>query len=141
MQLGLPVAVTASMLARRALDGWMEEVVDEEAAAAARLAATELVTNAVQHSGLQLGDEVILRALAMPQLVRIEVEQPSSAAGARIVDRDDRRGPHGGGYGLRIVDEDRREMGCRARAARLRLVRDRRPLSVRYLMDEPVPPH
>ena len=105
MQLGLPVAVTASMLARRALDGWMEEVLDEEAAAASRLAATELVTNAVQHSGLQLGDEVTLRALAMPELVRIEVEQASSAAGARIVDRDDRRGPHGGGYGLRIVDE------------------------------------
>jgi anti-sigma regulatory factor (Ser/Thr protein kinase) len=92
------------MLARRALDGWLEEMVDEGSAAASRLAATELVTNAVQHSGLQLGDEVVLTALAMPELVRIEVEQASSAAGARIVDPSERRA-RDGGHGLRIVEE------------------------------------
>jgi anti-sigma regulatory factor (Ser/Thr protein kinase) len=104
MQLGLPVDAVAGILARRALDGLLEEMVDEAAAAASRLAATELVANAVQHSGLQRGDEVVLRALAMPDLVRIEVEQASSAAAARIVDPTERRDGDGG-YGLRIVDE------------------------------------
>jgi anti-sigma regulatory factor (Ser/Thr protein kinase) len=104
MEVGLPVAATASMLARRALDGWLEEVVDEGSAADSRLAATELVTNAVRHSGLQAGDQVVLTALAMPRLVRIEVEQASSAAAARIVDPTECRDGDGG-YGLRIVDE------------------------------------
>ena len=45
-------------LTRQALDGWLSDLVGEETAAAARLAACELVDNAVRHGGLSEQDTI-----------------------------------------------------------------------------------
>lgn len=92
------------MLARETLDGWLSDLVGEETAMDARLAASELVTNAVRHGGLPETGIITLSGLATPEIVRLEVEQASSAACARLVPLGERAAVDGG-HGLRIVDE------------------------------------
>jgi anti-sigma regulatory factor (Ser/Thr protein kinase) len=103
----LPVTAAAGGLARAALDGWLSARVGEAMGACARLAASELVTNAVRHGGLDPGETIQLSYLTTDEMVRIVVEQRSSAAGARIVPADE-RGVNGG-FGLTIVN------GCSSR--------------------------
>jgi anti-sigma regulatory factor (Ser/Thr protein kinase) len=98
----LNVSSASGRLTRQALDGWLSDLVGEETAAAARLAACELVENAVRHGGLQEHDTIRLSGVATDEIVRIEVEQPSSAAGARVVAPGERE-PQERGFGLRIV--------------------------------------
>ena len=49
----LPVSTAAGGLVREALDGWLTDLVGKEAASDARIAATEIVANAVRHGGLR----------------------------------------------------------------------------------------
>jgi anti-sigma regulatory factor (Ser/Thr protein kinase) len=111
----LPVSPDAGALAREALDGWLSRLVGEDTALAARLAASELVSNAVLHAGLDRSDAITLSGVATEDLVRVEVEQASSAAGVRILPPGE-GGLAAGGYGLRIVDELSSRWGVRADA-------------------------
>lgn len=108
----LPVSAAAGRMAREALDGWLSALVGEETAANARIAASELVANAVRHGGLQDTDTIKLSGVATEQIVRIELEQASSAADARVVPLGE-RDPGEGGFGLRIVDELSSRWGVR----------------------------
>jgi anti-sigma regulatory factor (Ser/Thr protein kinase) len=110
-----PVSRSASTLARQALDGWLSDLVGEETANAARLAASELVSNAVRHGDLGPDDTIRLAGTATEDIIRVEVEQPSSAAAAHVVAPGE-RGPLEGGYGLRIVEELSSAWGIRADA-------------------------
>jgi anti-sigma regulatory factor (Ser/Thr protein kinase) len=76
----------------------------EPGATNARLAATELVTNAVRHSGLHENETVVMTATETDRGVHIQVEQSTPAAGAGLIDPSD-RGIDPGGFGLRIVEE------------------------------------
>jgi anti-sigma regulatory factor (Ser/Thr protein kinase) len=111
----LPASPAAASLARQVLDGWLTDLVGPETADNARLAASELVENAVRHAGLADSDTIRLSGVASDDIVRIEVEQRTSAAGARLVHVDE-RGELDGGFGLRIVDEIANQWGVRADA-------------------------
>jgi anti-sigma regulatory factor (Ser/Thr protein kinase) len=105
-----PATAAASAMARQALDGWLTNLVGDDTANAARLAASELVENAVRHGGLQPEDTILLTGAATDDRIRVEVEQPTSATDAHIISIGDRE-PSEGGYGLRIVDEFASEWG------------------------------
>lgn len=67
----------------------------------AMLLASELVTNAVRHSGCQPTDHITLRAAVRGSVVRLEVSDPArSASVPRLPGPDD---PFGG-MGLRVVE-------------------------------------
>jgi anti-sigma regulatory factor (Ser/Thr protein kinase) len=82
------------------LDGWLSDAVGDQAAEAIRLATTELVSNAVRHGDLSEGDEIWLVVDLGDEVVRIDVEQPTSAEAARVLGPDPDRE---GGLGLVIV--------------------------------------
>jgi anti-sigma regulatory factor (Ser/Thr protein kinase) len=104
MQVTLPASAEASRQARRALDGWLSDVLGEPEATDVRLAASELVENAVRHGRLTDEDGIVLRAAQTEQGVRIEVEQTSSAAGTGLISPHHHTGDPGG-FGLRIVED------------------------------------
>ena len=109
----LPASPVAASLAREALDDWLPDLVrDAETTIAARLAASEIVANAVRHGGLQDNDVIQLKGVATDEVVRLEFGQPSSAADAHLVAAED-GDPRLGGYGLRIVDEVTAQWGVR----------------------------
>ena len=104
IQISLPISAEAGKRARQALNGWLSAVLGEPGATNARLAATELVTNAVRHSGLKEDESVVMTATQTDRGVHIEVEQSTPAAGAGLIEPSD-RGIDAGGFGLRIVEE------------------------------------
>lgn len=106
----LPPTRAAGVLAREALDGWLSAQVGEQTADAVRLAATELVSNAVRHGGLEPEDRIVLSG-TVADVVRIEVEQPSPVTEARVQASG---GPAGHGMGLRIVDNITKRWGSNA---------------------------
>jgi anti-sigma regulatory factor (Ser/Thr protein kinase) len=97
----LPASYHAPSIARRALDGWLSDVVEERTAEDVRVAATEVVANAVRHGGLQKDDTIILCG-SVGDVVKISVKQPSPVVGAEVQPQADL--PEGG-LGLRIVDK------------------------------------
>ena len=107
----LPASAEAGALGREALDGWPSELVGEETAEAVRLAASELIENVVRHAALSEADVIWLAGIATADIVRIEVEQASSAASARIIPISERG--EGGGFGLQIVDAVASQWGIR----------------------------
>jgi anti-sigma regulatory factor (Ser/Thr protein kinase) len=82
-----------------------------------------LVTNAVKYRG----DGAIELLIAQPNdRVRVAVRDPGGPGPLRAIRTP---GAAGGGYGLRLVDENRRSLGRRARLHdRLVRVRARRPV-------------
>lgn len=109
MKLTLPGDVTASRLARR----WVEEQLAPMALAPDRLGViellvTELVTNAVEHTG---SSPTLALQLDRGSL-RFEVED----AGGGLPHIPDRDPDHLGGWGLRIVDELADSWGASYRA-------------------------
>lgn len=67
----------------------------------AMLLASELITNAVRHSGCRQDEEITLRAEMIGRGVRIEVRDPAhSGAVPYLAAPDD----HFGGMGLRLVE-------------------------------------
>jgi anti-sigma regulatory factor (Ser/Thr protein kinase) len=94
---------SAGHLARDALDDAIPPPALNGRSEDPRLAVTELVSNAVRHAGLQPAVGFIhLRIEADDDHVRVEVEQPTSARGAHIVDRA-AAAERAGGFGLRLV--------------------------------------
>jgi len=78
-------------LAHRLTVGALEDV---------RLLLTELITNALRHSDMVLGDEIGVRAELTDGTVRIEVHDPGRDGAVEVR----RPGVRGGGYGLILVD-------------------------------------
>jgi anti-sigma regulatory factor (Ser/Thr protein kinase) len=105
----LPPSPVATALARQALDGWLSTLVGEQTADDIRVAATELVSNAVRHGRLGPDDKIVLFGTvdSVEGIVRIEVEQPSLAS-ARV-----KPGTYlaESGLGLRIVDKVSKRWG------------------------------
>ncbi|MGI8571849.1 MAG: ATP-binding protein [Solirubrobacteraceae bacterium] len=105
----LPCDATAPHLAREALaalDALQPLPTD------ALLVASELVTNAVLHSGCDASDEVEVVAEALPGGLRIEVSDPGRSGHAPTLK------PHTdapGGIGLQIVDSLARRWGVERR--------------------------
>src|SRR5205085_1440028 len=85
----LPCDRTASEVARTTLDGCMAEPDDHERSDALRLATSELVSNAVRHSGCGPGEHIRLLVDVKADLVRVEVEQSTSTSGIAIAERLD----------------------------------------------------
>ena len=111
----LPITFEAAKLARETLDGWLSDLVGDETASDVRLAASELVENAVRHAGLETADVIRLSGVATEDIVRIEVEQPSPADDVKVIASGE-RGPLEGGFGLRIVDQVATKWGVRPEA-------------------------
>jgi anti-sigma regulatory factor (Ser/Thr protein kinase) len=80
----------------------LDAVVDAEIDDAVGLATSELLSNAVRHSGCGPSEEIRLLIDVTTTVVRVEVEQPTSTRGAEIVDPLERGAD--GGYGLSIVE-------------------------------------
>ena len=99
----LPCDVAAGAHARRMLDGWLRDMVSDQAAEAIRLGTTELVSNSLRHGGVSAGDEIRLSVEVDGNVVRVDVQQPTSAEAARALRPADADGD--GGFGLAIVDE------------------------------------
>jgi anti-sigma regulatory factor (Ser/Thr protein kinase) len=100
----LPVHHSAGHLARDALDDAIPPPALDGRSEDPRLAVTELVSNAVRHAGLQPNVGLIhLRIEADDDHVRVEVEQPTSASGAHVVERPG-ASERAGGFGLRLVE-------------------------------------
>lgn len=101
-EIDLSTGPEAPRLARAALDGWFDGSLSEPAAEDIRLATTELVTNAVRHAGLGPRDSIRLTVHQLGDVIRVEVGQPGSVTGVRLVAASER--PSSGGYGLALVD-------------------------------------
>ena len=99
--------VTAAADARAKLNGWFSDAVGDRIAEAIRLATTELVTNAIRHGGVSLNDEIALLVDLERDVVRVDVEQPGSAAAARVAESPG----VDGGFGLAIVRDLSRRWG------------------------------
>jgi anti-sigma regulatory factor (Ser/Thr protein kinase) len=98
--LHLPLDTTAPSSARRALDAF-EPLIDSEAAESLRLVVSELVSNAVLHSGSGPSASVRLRVELADQQLRVEVvdEGASFSTNGRA-----RPGTNHHGWGLLIVE-------------------------------------
>ena len=79
----------------------------------ARLIASELVTNAVLHSGAGPDEVLEFQAIVADGALVIAVTDPCLAGQDAHIREED---PNGGGYGLRIVDQLAREWGSEHRA-------------------------
>jgi anti-sigma regulatory factor (Ser/Thr protein kinase) len=108
----LPISPDAAKLARETLDGWLSDLVGDETASGVRLAASELVENAVRYAGLKADDVIRLSGVATKDVVHIEVEQPTPTVDVKVVAAGE-RGPLEGGFGLRIVEQIATKWGVR----------------------------
>jgi anti-sigma regulatory factor (Ser/Thr protein kinase) len=95
-----PATLDAPWLARRALDGWLDDLLGSERGNDVRLLTTELITNAIRHGGVSSLEQVIVDVRTADDLLSVSVEQPTSAGRAAIRMRD----VGSGGFGLRLVD-------------------------------------
>lgn len=102
VEIELPARPQASRLARIALDGWLNRTVGPPRADDVRLAAVEIVSNAIRHARLSSGDTVRLTTAVDDDAIHVEVEQPTPARDVRIVPERERGVT--GGFGLVLVD-------------------------------------
>jgi anti-sigma regulatory factor (Ser/Thr protein kinase) len=84
---------------RAVLRGWLGSQVPETERDDVELVATELVANSVRHAGLRPHDVVQVRAAALSEMLRIEVEDRGDG-----VPRRRRPDPGGGGLGLNLIN-------------------------------------
>jgi anti-sigma regulatory factor (Ser/Thr protein kinase) len=75
----------------------------------ALIVVSELVTNAVMHSGCDPEDTIAVRAVLAGGCLRISVHDPGRSTDAPAIPADDRR--RRGGLGLRIVERIARRWG------------------------------
>jgi anti-sigma regulatory factor (Ser/Thr protein kinase) len=113
-----PVTPNAPGAARRLL---LSEGLDPDLDHTVCLLASELVTNAIRHSGKGEDDRIVLAARLSPDFARIEVRDPGPG-----FDPDVRHG--GGGFGLRMLDALAARWGvdCTERGTRVWFEVDRR---------------
>jgi anti-sigma regulatory factor (Ser/Thr protein kinase) len=70
-------STAAGSRAREALDEWLSDIVTDDTAMQVRLAASELISNAVRPDNLNETDTIALTGTASEKSVRIEVQQPT----------------------------------------------------------------
>lgn len=99
LELELPGDNGAPALARRALDERVEHGLDDEQTGTLQLLVTELVTNAILHSGAP-GTPVVLRVEARPEGLRVEVHDRGPGFEMRTPKPRGSRG----GFGLFLVE-------------------------------------
>lgn len=104
-ELTLPADKNAPRLARSALTQAIPPPILGERQDDARLALSEIADNAVRHAGLGVREIVRMVIEADEDHVRIEVEQPTSAAEVRLVEPSMEDPDRVGGFGLRLVDQ------------------------------------
>jgi anti-sigma regulatory factor (Ser/Thr protein kinase) len=102
----------APRTARAALEHWLEGLVSRSLAEDVRLAATELVTNAIRHGDLRPHDRVRMTMHLLGGVVRVEVLQPTPAQGVRVFPPSER--PASGGFGLALVEATTDRWGVEA---------------------------
>jgi anti-sigma regulatory factor (Ser/Thr protein kinase) len=73
------------------------------------LVASELVTNAVQHSGCSAGDRLSVEITRRPGTMRIAVHDPGRSALTAAPVQNDRFEP--GGWGMRLIDRISKRWG------------------------------
>ena len=105
IRLELPCTCDAPCLVREAVDDALDGFGVREQA---RLIASELVTNAVRHSGAGPDEVIEFQAVVVDGTLVIAVTDPCVAGQAAHIRDED---PGGGGYGLRIVDRLARQWG------------------------------
>ena len=104
----LPSSVTKARsevtrrLAQRITTGALEDV---------RLLITELITNALRHSGITSGDQIGVKAELTDGTVRIEVHDPGRDGPVEVR----KPGVRGGGYGLFLVERLTNQWGVERR--------------------------
>ncbi|HEY5196388.1 MAG TPA: ATP-binding protein [Solirubrobacteraceae bacterium] len=114
LELDLPCGPVAPRLARQALRGVLgSRRVGDDAA----LVVSELVTNAVQHSGCDPEQTIRLDALLSAGCVRIAVHDPGRSGQTPRV--RDEVPAQAGGRGLRLVEQLARRWGSDHRDGRL----------------------
>jgi anti-sigma regulatory factor (Ser/Thr protein kinase) len=99
----LPVTADASSIARRELDSWLSSLAGRGMTDRVRLAASELVSNAVRHGDLSAGTPIRLAMDVTLDAIRVEVLQQTETGAAALVRSKD-RGTEGG-FGLAIVED------------------------------------
>ena len=103
---------SAPVRARRALNAAIPPPELAERFDDARLAVSEIASNAVRHAGLDPDRDVVRIVIdADDEHVRVEVEQPTSAGAVTVLPGDSAR-PNG--FGLRLVEHMVDEWGYEA---------------------------
>ncbi len=97
----LPLTAGAASLARGAIRAEVGDRLGEEELEIVEVLVTELVTNAVAHSGLEPGESVVLHLAVAPERLRVEVCDGGVGFDPGEVARAD-GAP--GGFGLMMVD-------------------------------------
>lgn len=95
------VDASACRLARQAVTVSLHEHVTRPALEVARLLVTELVANAVRHSGAHADESIVVRVWLGAHDVRLEVDDPGRGGVVRLMAPSV---PAGGGLGLNLVD-------------------------------------
>jgi serine/threonine-protein kinase RsbW len=96
----LPAAPSAATTARVEITRGLSQRIARRALDDVRLLLTELITNALRHADMAADDEIGVRAELSDGTVRIEVRDPGRDG--PVEPREP--GPHGGGYGLFLVE-------------------------------------
>jgi len=92
----------AAAAARSAVVAAIDGHVDSRLLAAAELVVSELVTNSVEHAGLDAGEALRVAAAVSDSLLRLEVHNRGATGTIALGEPDLERG---GGFGLYLVDE------------------------------------
>jgi anti-sigma regulatory factor (Ser/Thr protein kinase) len=90
----------AASIAREQLDRWLPPSVPRSVVLDVRLAATELVTNAVRHGRLRPEDMILLSVAVEDDAIHVEVQQPTVVGSVAV----EPRGDGSGGFGLKLVE-------------------------------------
>jgi len=107
IELTLPAVPTAITEARTKVTERLSRRIPLDALEDVRLLVTELITNALRHGAVRPGDNLSVKAQVSGETVRIEVRDPGRDGEVK----PRRPGPHGGGYGLYLVDRLARRWG------------------------------
>ena len=107
ISLSLPATASSATTARSEVTRRLAQRVTNGALEDVRLLLTELITNALRHSGMTSDDQIGVRAELSDGTVRIEVHDPGRDGPVEVR----KPGPRGGGYGLFLVDRLTSEWG------------------------------
>ena len=100
ISLSLPALPSSATTARSEVTRRLAQRITHGALEDVRLLITELITNALRHSGMTSDDQIGVKAELSHGTVRIEVHDPGRDGPVEIR----KPGLRGGGYGLFLVD-------------------------------------